>query len=773
MEHAKYYRDYVVVIDDLSDRMALNTNREIYRNLDGIDYDCNAGKEELMFPLRDYWMQDPVVYNYVYDTTIGGRYTQTYQSDDKGNLFKDTMSGTFDGVGDIIIMAKKLQDIVFPGGRVSFSYTRTSGRKLLNKIEVFNHNKLVRAISFDMEYIASQNRSYLNGISITGAEGKACEKYTFEYFEKYRLPKVGNKSIDFWGYYNGVNRKDTTTLVPYQTITTTRTSPSYNSQGRPTGGYDKDDNFKIHIGSQLSRESNEEYMRFGTLKSITYPSGSKDAFEFESHRYRDFHDNDNIRYAGGLRIKSIVTYNGDKPLQTRSFVYGAEEDGCGFSPMSSDLEHFVYEQQKQFIEPVTMWSGSFSMTECIGYMPNQVISARHRTFFSNPILPNTFSNGSSVMYDYVTEYNGTPESNSGKTVYHYSVDTDTLTAPIYTTAQCDRKLSWQYGHLMGKSVYKKNGEDYKLVEETEYVYHTDMPKFGTVRTLEVTLNNLIEGDGNKIPTLVYDVTPSLTDIEIGAKVLREKKESNYDDLGRWITKTTTYDYKGSPLYLVNHVVTEKLPSGSNIVTKKSYPVDFSDALYGKMQDANMFPVIGDEVTIEKDKIRVSTPYQEVEPGVYAPKSKDIVYSGESEAKQRIQYRYDSYGNKIEEVKDGKEYAVYLYGYNHRYVVAKIENAAYDEVSALLGETAISSIACSNDMDRWADKMEMLRTQLSHAHIYTYTYEPLVGVTSIKEPNGNLVHYEYDELGRLVRTYQIVNGRTEVLSRYQYHYKTEK
>ena len=83
MEHSKFYRDYMVVIDDFSDRMSLETNREEYRYLG----DNIVGNTELMCPLRDYWMQDPVVYSFVYDTTIGGRYMQTYQSDSKGNLF--------------------------------------------------------------------------------------------------------------------------------------------------------------------------------------------------------------------------------------------------------------------------------------------------------------------------------------------------------------------------------------------------------------------------------------------------------------------------------------------------------------------------------------------------------------------------------------------------------------------------------------------------------------------------------------------------------------
>lgn len=53
-----------------------------------------------------------------------------------------------------------------------------------------------------------------------------------------------------------------------------------------------------------------------------------------------------------------------------------------------------------------------------------------------------------------------------------------------------------------------------------------------------------------------------------------------------------------------------------------------------------------------------------------------------------------------------------------------------------------------------------------ARLTSYTYAPLVGMTSQTGPDGRTTFYEYDELGRLVRT-RDEQGR--ILSQQQYHY----
>jgi hypothetical protein len=56
--------------------------------------------------------------------------------------------------------------------------------------------------------------------------------------------------------------------------------------------------------------------------------------------------------------------------------------------------------------------------------------------------------------------------------------------------------------------------------------------------------------------------------------------------------------------------------------------------------------------------------------------------------------------------------------------------------------------------------------------YTYTYIPYVGINSVTDPRGITTYYTYDANGRLVETYQIVNGKKQILNVYQYHLKTE-
>ena len=53
-----------------------------------------------------------------------------------------------------------------------------------------------------------------------------------------------------------------------------------------------------------------------------------------------------------------------------------------------------------------------------------------------------------------------------------------------------------------------------------------------------------------------------------------------------------------------------------------------------------------------------------------------------------------------------------------------------------------------------------------ARMSSYTYDPLVGLTSQTDPSGRTTTYEYDGLGRLLRT-RDEQGR--ILSQQQYHY----
>jgi len=58
---------------------------------------------------------------------------------------------------------------------------------------------------------------------------------------------------------------------------------------------------------------------------------------------------------------------------------------------------------------------------------------------------------------------------------------------------------------------------------------------------------------------------------------------------------------------------------------------------------------------------------------------------------------------------------------------------------------------------------------SNSQMTTYTYNPLVGMTSETDPNGQTTYYEYDDFGRLKR---IRNNDRAIVSQYDYHYYSE-
>jgi YD repeat-containing protein len=62
----------------------------------------------------------------------------------------------------------------------------------------------------------------------------------------------------------------------------------------------------------------------------------------------------------------------------------------------------------------------------------------------------------------------------------------------------------------------------------------------------------------------------------------------------------------------------------------------------------------------------------------------------------------------------------------------------------------------------------LRFYPMDAQMTTYTYDPLIGVTSMSDVNNKPTTYEYDGLGRLVLTRDYLG---DILKKYVYHYKT--
>ena len=132
--------------------------------------------------------------------------------------------------------------------------------------------------------------------------------------------------------------------------------------------------------------------------------------------------------------------------------------------------------------------------------------------------------------------------------------------------------------------------------------------------------------------------------------------------------------------------------------------------------------------------------------------------------------YDKYDNITEVKSRTGESEVYIWGYNGQYVIARIVNATRSLIESY-GIGSLDSFASGAEPSEadW-NKLNALRNSLPQCMVYTYKYEPMVGLIETTDPKGMTLYYEYDAKGRL--TIERDNNRNMIRS-YRYTQKNER
>ena len=134
---------------------------------------------------------------------------------------------------------------------------------------------------------------------------------------------------------------------------------------------------------------------------------------------------------------------------------------------------------------------------------------------------------------------------------------------------------------------------------------------------------------------------------------------------------------------------------------------------------------------------------------------------------RLNYlEYDAYGNPLMVSKENGAIITYLWGYDHKYPVAKIENATYQEAIATgVNLSLINNTSTSDAVVR--SELKKVRDGLPNAMVTTFTYNPLQGVTSVTDPRDYTMFYTYDSYNRLK---EVRDQDNHLVSDYEYEYK---
>ena len=223
------------------------------------------------------------------------------------------------------------------------------------------------------------------------------------------------------------------------------------------------------------------------------------------------------------------------------------------------------------------------------------------------------------------------------------------------------------------------------------------------------------------------------------------------------------------IYNTDHLLQETITTdsdGMTLKTKNYYPGDFTGTtVYDDMVNENRLNTV----------IQTESYYNGVKTGTqqtlykkwgtaylpeYIKASKDNLT-----LENRIQYKdYDTKGNLQEATLINGTPVAYVWGHHDQYPVAKIENATIAQIEALAGFGSDFNLGASG---LTITQKNSLRNNLPNAMVTTYTYEPLIGVTSSTDPRGQTVYYHYDDYHRLE---YITDNDGKILNKNVYNYK---
>ena len=143
----------------------------------------------------------------------------------------------------------------------------------------------------------------------------------------------------------------------------------------------------------------------------------------------------------------------------------------------------------------------------------------------------------------------------------------------------------------------------------------------------------------------------------------------------------------------------------------------------------------------------------------------------------VYHKYNNFGNPVEISRKDGILVVYIWGYNQTQLIAKIEGASLSAIPEAI-ITNLQNLS-NNDNDRTLNyegnegklrkALNALRsnTTLSQALVTSFTYDPLIGVTSMTDPRGYTMYYEYDEFNRLKF---VKDAQGMLVSENKYNYK---
>ncbi|PKD18023.1 hypothetical protein APR41_18085 [Salegentibacter salinarum] len=487
---------------------------------------------------------------------------------------------------------------------------------------------------------------------------------------------------------------------------------------------------------------------------------------------------------GGLRVAKTTNYDYDNEYLSAKKYYYASKDNLD---RSSGVKGFDPSYYSYYTSVGACDVGGTTNPFCANWKIDYVrlnsgaLNALYRTSIAT------------TRYEYVTVSNDAGDLSNGGTEYKYKIASPSMSyningifSPIFSEGQ----KSWGDGYELQKTLFKVDGSAYKNTYKEINDYIRDVRINDTVTGFKVSRKyNLPCRDFNTNDPEEQQVIIARDELNVTRfyltsnwAYLKSKTKLTFDENGsNPSTEITSYYYDNEEHAQISR--TETVNSKNDLLEEKIYyPDDFDSNLIiegGNLTTAELNII--DRLKSENQH-RTATPIQTV-----TKKNGSTIYikrnnyddfhgqtlqssletqKGSGDMEERITYSdYDISGNPQEVSKTNGPNVIYIWGYEREYPVAKIENAFLTDVLNLVDINLLNDPSTSELIMK--EELEKIRTGLPQSMVTTYTYKPLVGLTSITDPSGLVTTYNYDDFNRLRF---IKDDDWKILKEYDYHYK---
>lgn len=471
----------------------------------------------------------------------------------------------------------------------------------------------------------------------------------------------------------------------------------------------------------------------------------------------------NFSAFGGIEYQTLK-------VETETMVDGA---GIRVGKIIDSVGNQVQSRKFDYSKPMLMYRPSFSTEQIVapGYytassLPgykfpdfNSVPSSKYTIASTSSIVP--FSNaaqGNIVGYNKVTER--LSDSNElGYTEYVFENDPSRVMG-----AGADRFIPFfptleNFMNGSPRSVTKYNASN-QIVQKDTFNYKTNTIK--NVSALKVYVPRPLEAiDGAFF---------GFYDIKVEETVLENKITTSY--VNGAPAQVVKEDYLYDPTYSLLTSMERTDSQGKVRKQLTKYPFDYSDAISLGMLNKNLKGVPIEQISLVDNKVvsaqKIS--YKDTL-DMYLPSRS---YSFNSSVSQPINtyasyykndYIYSKYnakGKLLEFFGPDMSPTSYLWDNLSLYPLAVVKNANYTQALAAFGTYDFSGIGNVN-----SSKEILIRNGLGNSFITTYTYLPLVGMTSKTDTRGITEYYKYDSRQRLQAILDQVGNVTKAID---YHYR---